>query len=78
MEKEGKARDESFKVLRQAMGYCWSVAVAALPEVGKPMMENWLISQEPDIRWMLKENLKKNRLVKLDEAWVKRCMKKLA
>ena len=28
------------------MGYCWSVVVAALPEAGKPMMENWLDSEE--------------------------------
>jgi hypothetical protein len=77
MEKEGNSRDESFKVLRQGMAYCWSVAVAALPEVGKPMMERWLDSEDKDIRWMMKENLKKNRLVKVDAAWVQNCMKKL-
>jgi hypothetical protein len=77
MEKHSKTRDESFKVLRQAMGYCWSVAVTALPEAGKPMLEAWLSSEDPDIRWMLKENFKKNRLAKMDAAWVKKCMKKL-
>ena len=59
------------------MAYCWSVVVAALPEDGKPMMERWLYSEDKDIRWMMKENLKKNRLVKMDEAWVQKCMKKL-
>jgi hypothetical protein len=77
MQKHGKARDDSFKVLRQAMGYCWSVAVAANPEEGKLLMEKWLDSEDKDIQWIMKENLKKNRLVKLDPAWVKRCMKKL-
>jgi len=77
METDDKSKDESFKVLRQGMGYCWSVAVAALPEVGKPMMEKWLASEDKDICWMMKENLKKNRLVKMDAAWVKRCLKKL-
>jgi hypothetical protein len=77
MEKEIKSRDDAFKVLRQGMAYCWSVAVAALPDVGKPMMERWLDSEDQDIRWMMKENLKKNRLVKVDAAWVKKCMKKL-
>ena len=77
METDEKSRDEAFKVLRQGMGYCWSVAVVALPEDGKPLMEHWVNSEDKDIRWMMKENLKKNRLVKLDEAWVKRCMKKL-
>jgi hypothetical protein len=77
MEKEINSRDESFKVLRQGMGYCWSVAVAVFPEAGKPAMETWLDSQDKDIRWMMKENLKKNRLIKMDADWVKSCMKKL-
>jgi len=77
METDHGTRDESYKVLRQGMGYCWSVAVAALPEVGKPMMERWLDSEDKDIRWMMKENLKKNRLVKMDDAWVKKCSKRL-
>ncbi|HMB24204.1 MAG: HEAT repeat domain-containing protein [Chloroflexota bacterium] len=78
MEKADGNRGESFKVLRQGMAYCWSVVVAALPEAGKPMFEKWLNSQDKDIRWMLKENLKKNRLVKLDTDWVKTCNRKLA
>ncbi len=69
--------DESFKVLRQGMGYCWSVVVAALPEAGRPLMEKWLESQDKDIRWMMKENLKKNRLVKMDTNWVKACSARL-
>jgi hypothetical protein len=77
MEMDETSRDDSFKVLRQGMGYCWSVAVAALPDEGKPMLERWLDSQDKDIRWMMKENLKKNRLVKMDSAWVKKCIKKL-
>lgn len=77
MQKQDKSKDESFKVLRQGMAYCWSVAVAALPEIGKPMMEHWLDCEDKDICWMMKENLKKNRLVKMDAAWVKKCMKKI-
>jgi len=70
-------KDESFKVLRQSMGYCWSVAVAALPQEGKPLMEKWIASADPDIRWMMRENLKKNRLIRLDPAWVKKWEKAL-
>jgi len=77
MESDSKQKGESFKVLRQAMGYCWSVAVAALPEAGRPMMEKWLESNDKDITWMMKENLKKNRLIKMDPDWVKACMKRL-
>ena len=65
------SKSGEFKVLRQGMGYCWSVAVAALPEAGKPAMEKWLTSQNPDVRWIMKENLKKNRLIKMDPQWVK-------
>ena len=71
------SKDESFKVLRQGMGYCWSVAVAALPEEGKPLMEKWLTSGNKDILWIMRENLKKNRLSKMDAKWVKKCMKSL-
>ena len=77
MEKTGDIKDDSSKVLRQGMAYCWSVAVVALPEAGKPLMEKWLESQDSDIRWMIKENLKKNRLVKMDPDWVKRCQQRL-
>jgi hypothetical protein len=64
-----RRRDE-FRVLRQALGYCWSVAVAASPENGKPFMEKWCAVDDPDIAWMLKENLKKARLVRVDATWV--------
>lgn len=64
-----------FKVLRQAMGYCWSVAVAALPASGKDAMERWLSSTDPDIGWIMRENLKKARLTKMDAAWVARWSK---
>lgn len=77
MEKTTVVKDESFKILRQGMAYCWSVAVVALPEAGKPLMEKWLESQNSDIRWMIKENLKKNRLIKMDPDWVKTCNQRL-
>jgi hypothetical protein len=77
MESADHPKDEAFSVLRQAMGYCWSVAVAALPERGKPIIEKWLNSENKDIRWMMKENLKKNRLVRMDANWVKTCNSRL-
>ena len=77
MEQVENTGDDSFKVLRQGMAYCWSVAVAALPEVGKPMMESWLNSMDKNILWIMKENLKKNRMVKMDARWVEACIVKL-
>jgi hypothetical protein len=63
-----KAQD--FRVLRQALGYAWSVVVAADPAAGKLRLERWLSNDDPDIRWVMRENLKKNRLVKMDANWV--------
>ena len=65
-------KNDAFKTLRQGLGYCWSVAVSALPETGKPLMEKWLASPDPDVRWIMAENLKKNRLARMDVAWVAR------
>jgi hypothetical protein len=67
-------RDEGFKVLCKGLGYCWSVVVAALPAPGKAAMERWLSSPDKDVRWIMKENLKKNRLLKMDKAWVEACL----
>jgi hypothetical protein len=73
METTNSEKDDAYKVLRQGVGYCWSVAIVALPETGKSLFEKWLTSDDKDIRWMMKENLKKNRLIKMDADWVKAC-----
>ena len=65
-------RSDEFKTLRQGLGYCWSVATAALPADRQAVMERWLESPDPDIRWIMRENLKKNRLVRMDAEWVAR------
>lgn len=56
---------EPFRVLRQALGYAWSVVVAALPEQGWPIFATWADCPDKDITWIVRENLKKNRLRKL-------------
>jgi hypothetical protein len=63
---------DDFKALRQGLAYCWSVAVAAAPIEGKAAMETWLASPNQDVQWIMRENLKRNRLTRMDEAWVKR------
>ena len=64
-------KTEAFKTLRQGMGYCWSVAVVAYPALGKRLMQEWLKTADPDIRWVMKENLRKNRLMRMDPVWVR-------
>lgn len=61
---------DDFAALKKGLAYCWSVAVAALPEVGKTTMQKWLASSDKDVRWIMRENLKKNRLIKMDPVWV--------
>jgi hypothetical protein len=70
-------RGEDFLVLRKGLGYCWSVAVAALPAEGKALMERWLVRPDKDVRWIMKENLKKARLVRMDARWVKKWRDKI-
>ena len=65
-------RNDEFKALRKGLGYCWSVAVVAAPEKGKEMMEKWFSSDDKDVIWIMKENLRKKRLVRMDAEWVKR------
>ncbi len=62
-------RSTGFLTLRKGLGYCWSVAVAALPVEGKALMEKWLIESDKDIQWIMKNNLKKARM---DAGWVKK------
>lgn len=61
--------NESFKTLKKGMAYCWSVAIVNAPDEGKKMFEKWLLTDDRDINWIVKENLKKNRLQRMDKEW---------
>ncbi|NLG26663.1 MAG: hypothetical protein GX557_02050 [Chloroflexi bacterium] len=67
---EPERRSEAFGALRRGLGYCWSVAMVASPEDGKAAFEALCPCEDRDVRWVLRENLKKNRLLELDAAWV--------
>ncbi len=66
-------RDADYQVLRQALGYAWSVLVAANPATCRPAFERWLLQAEAthdkDLLWITRQNLKKNRLLVLDAPW---------
>jgi hypothetical protein len=55
------------RVLRQALGYCWSVTVAALPDEGLRRFERLERAADQDLEWIVRENLKRNRLARLLE-----------
>ena len=65
-------KSEAFKTLRKGLGYCWSVAVAELPVKGRPAMEKWLMSNDRDVRWIMRGTSKKDRLLRIDSTWVER------
>jgi hypothetical protein len=58
-------KHESFRVLRQALGYGWSVAAAAAPQNAKPYLEKWMRSTDRDVAWVMKTNLTKARMAGL-------------
>jgi hypothetical protein len=63
-------KSKAFEVLKKGLAYCWSVAVAACPKKGKKLFEKWARSKDKNVIWIVKQNLKKKRLLKMDKEWV--------
>jgi hypothetical protein len=57
-------RTDGVRSLRQALGYCWSVAVAADPEAGVPRFLALADNPDRDVMWIVRENGRKARLVR--------------
>src|SRR5215207_1002347 len=55
-------RSDGVRALRKALGYCWSVAVAADPPNGLPGFLALSRSGDPDVAWIVREIAKKARL----------------
>ena len=70
-------KSQEFLVLRKGLAYCWSVAVSALPDEGLSQMEEWFAVSDIDVRWIMRENLKKKRLARVDPRWVEEWMLRL-
>jgi hypothetical protein len=64
-------RSDGFRVLRQALGYGWSVAAAAAPENAVPYLEKWLQATDKDVAWIMRSNLGKSRMAPLRDALAK-------
>jgi hypothetical protein len=58
-------RDPDVRTLRQGLGYCWSVAVAADPAPGLAAFATLNDVEDPDVAWIVRENRKKRRLATL-------------
>ncbi len=63
-------RQPDVRVLRQALGYGWSVAIVAAPDVGIATFDRWIALDDPDVRWIVRENVRKARLRSLEAAWL--------
>lgn len=57
-------RGEPGRVLGLALGYAWSVAVAASRAAALPAFERWAASDDPDVRRLVRLNLSKARFAK--------------
>lgn len=59
-----RRRQADVRTLRQALGYCWSVAIAADPAPGLRAF-GALDTTDPDVAWVICENRRKRRLAVL-------------
>jgi hypothetical protein len=57
-----RRRNESVRTLRKALGYAISVNVVPVPDAGFDLLTRLAKSPDQDLRWIVRENLKKNRL----------------
>jgi hypothetical protein len=57
-------RSDAFRVLRKGLGYTLSVVVCAVPQEGFAYLAELAGVEDRDVRWILKQNLKKNRLTR--------------
>ncbi|MCD4684403.1 MAG: hypothetical protein K8S97_00515 [Anaerolineae bacterium] len=59
---ENVRREDDVRVLRKALGYTVSVAVAAAPEPGFAQLRAWALWDDSDVAWVIRENVKQKRL----------------
>ncbi|HVP93282.1 MAG TPA: hypothetical protein VMS94_06045 [Acidobacteriota bacterium] len=57
-------KSAEFKTLKQGLGYSLSVVTYAIPREGFEYMRQLIDKQDAGVLWIVKENLKKNRLIK--------------
>jgi hypothetical protein len=64
-------RAADVRILRQALGYGWSVAVVADVEHGLPVFSRWLPDRNPDVHWIVRQNLGKARFARAAPGFVR-------
>lgn len=61
----GERRSPNVRTLRQALGYCWSVVIAAQPAEGLAAFRRLEDCDDADVAWIVRENRRKARLRRL-------------
>ena len=56
---------DGFVALRKALGYGLSVAAVAAPPPGLALLARWAAVDDPDVRWIVRENWGKKRMEKI-------------
>lgn len=69
LSKAADQKSAEYLTLKKGLSYCWSVVVSADPEKGKPLFESLIGSGRKEILRIAKENLGKNRMVRMDREW---------
>ena len=64
-------KSDALRALRQCLGYSLSVVVAALPAEGWTYIGELASTQNDQVRWIVRENLKKTRLIRTHLAEVR-------
>ncbi len=57
-------KTNNFRILRKGFEYTLSLVICAIPKEGFKLLNELVDFQHSDLLWIIKENLKKNRLVK--------------
>jgi hypothetical protein len=57
-------RSEEFRILRKGLAFTLSVLVQACPQDGFELMARLAQLHDADVTWILRQNLKKNRLIR--------------
>lgn len=57
-------RSETFRTMRKGLGYTLSVVVAAIPGPGFAWLADLVRTGDRDVLWIVRQNLRKNRLVR--------------
>ncbi len=74
---ESSHGDSDVRALRQTLGYAWSVLISEAPNEAKKPFERWVDEDDSDIRWLVRENLRKKRLQEAEPEWTAKMLARI-